>query len=547
MKWTLRRRIAAVMLAGAAAAVLIAGLLRRGGGSRPDLATAIAAHEAAEASLEHSQLGDADRHSRRALGLLEQLARYSNDRRIRFQYAAALETQALIQSAAGQPDHAVAFFRKAIAVWAKLLADDQRVGEVRWRLARCLSRQAPVLTNASRWEEAEQALERGSIACRTRIADAPSDRRVDRELSRIRNQLGLLFLHTGRWREALEMLESAVREQRELIEASAQRAADEELLIELLDNLARTYAANGQPELSLRKIGEARELAERLTGEQPSTARYRDILATLLEREAAEIGRDPHKAALARGLLEQAVAIRESLALASPDEPAISAKLAETCGMLAESYADTREFARAEEFQRKELSCQSRLHREHPGVMQYRFGHGRALHNLADLLRRCGKAPEALPLSRQAAPFLESVYRQNVLDEDHRRAASNAYWLLCTLELDTKDHRAAAKAVSSYQSIEPRGFEEPHESATFWSRCARLCREEMGSSPAENKGLARSYSDRALEALAQAVRFGFRDLNELTHSHLFDSVREHPDFARLVEQVKAIDEALVRG
>ncbi len=104
--------------------------------------------------------------------------------------------------------------------------------------------------------------------------------------------------------------------------------------------------------------------------------------------------------------------------------------------------------------------------------MAFQFGRGRALHNLAELLRQRGRAAEALSLSREAAPLLAAVYRENVLDETRRRAASNAYWRLCTLELDQKDHRAAAEAVSALQAIEPRGFDEAHDSAGFLCRCS---------------------------------------------------------------------------
>ena len=119
-----------------------------------------------------------------------------------------------------------------------------------------------------------------------------------------------------------------------------------------------------------------------------------------------------------------------------------------------------------------------RLRQEHPGVMAYRFGRGRHLITSRSCCPGAEKrAEEALPLACEAAPLLRAVYREDVLDAVHRRAASYAYWTLCTLELDRKDHRAAAMAV--ILSVDRRHrFEAPHESAGFLCRCIVLCRDD---------------------------------------------------------------------
>jgi hypothetical protein len=203
--------------------------------------------------------------------------------------------------------------------------------------------------------------------------------------------------------------------------------------------------------------------------------------------------------------------------------------------------------AKAEEFDRKELLFQSKLQQEHPRVIAFRFGRGRALHNLADELRQRGRSAEALELAREAAPLLASVHREKVLDQEHRRAASFAYWNLCTLELDRKDLQAAAQAINQYQTIEPRGYEEPHESAGFLCRCIILCRDDPKLPAAEKESLARSCADRAIGALETAVQSGFRNLNELKTSHVYDPLRGRADFADVLQKVEAFNEAMRGG
>ncbi len=545
--WIGRHKIATLVPATIAALVVVAWLVHGHAGSPERLATAVAALRSAETCLERSQLDDADRHCERAIEILGGLARNSGNSQVRFEQAAALETMALIQSASGRPDQADVFYRKAFPLWARVLGDNPSDSTVRWRLARCLARRASLLSDAGRWLEAENALERADLVCRTRVKGAVADERVDRERVLIKNQLGLLFLHTDRPALALENFEGAVAAENELIRTSSTAAADQELLISLLCNQASTYSATKQRAAALGKLGEARALAERLTAENPSIGRLKDLLATIFEREAAATGALAGNVAQAREWLVRACAIRRSLVAGAPEQPDYVEKLAASCGALAENHLATGSNARAEEFEREELVLRSKLHQEHPGVVAYRSGLGRALHNLAELLRQSGRAAEALSLSRQAAPLLAAVHRENLLDETHRRAASNAYWSLCTLELDQKDHRAAAEAVAALQAIEPRGFEEAHESAGFLCRCVALCRDDHGSPPAEMDKLARSYADRAIAALETAVRYGFRDLNELLNSRVYDPLRSHPDFARVMQRVAAIDEALKQG
>ena len=453
----------------------------------------------------------------------------------------------MIRSRADQPDEADTFYHKAIDLWARLLGDDQKNVELRWRLARCLARRAPLLSDGGRWEEAEYALKRGTIVCRTRIPGAPFDRRVSVELVSITNQLGSLFRRTGRTGLALSTFETAVQAARELIAKPASTQEDHEHLISSLVNQARTYEALGQGDKALRLYKEARELAERLVAASGASARYRDLAATLLEAESNELKAGSRKAAEARNLLERAIAIREPFADGSPVELNYLDRLAQTCGALADSYFDAHSYEKAEAYQREALSYRLRLADERPEVLAYQYGRGQALHNLAELLRQLGRTAEALPLEREAAPLLARIHRENVLDVDHRRAASYAYWALCTLELDRKDNAAAAQAVSAYLSIEPNGYEEAHDAAGFLCRCIVVCRDSHDLPAADKERLASGYSDRAISAIQSAVREGFRDLNELTTSRVYEPIRGRPEFSRLVRKVEAIVDAVKEG
>jgi hypothetical protein len=130
-----------------------------------------------------------------------------------------------------------------------------------------------------------------------------------------------------------------------------------------------------------------------------------------------------------------------------------------------------------------------------------------------------------------------------VRDAGHRTAVSYAYWTLCALELDRGDYCAAGQAVGEYLRIEPNGFEEALESARFLCRCVRLSLADGSLGRAESESVARSYRDRAMEALLAAVRCGFRDANDLKKSRAYESLRGRDDFERLVREVEALASA----
>jgi hypothetical protein len=254
------------------------------------------------------------------------------------------------------------------------------------------------------------------------------------------------------------------------------------------------------------------------------------------------IRRNPARAAEARQILDRAIALQEQLVAMAVSVPDYLSKLATMCDSLANLLRSQKEFDAAETLYRRELSYQSRLTAEHPQVVAYRYGHGQALHNLADLLRERRRPAEGLPLERKAVQELERLYRSNVRNPEFRLALSYAYWTLCAILLDGKDHRAASAAVAEYLRIEPNGYEESFESTEFLCRCAELCRSDQSIAAPEREALTRTYSDRAMDALRTAVRNGFQDLNHLKTSPSYEPIRPREDFRRLVREVEATTE-----
>jgi hypothetical protein len=224
----------------------------------------------------------------------------------------------------------------------------------------------------------------------------------------------------------------------------------------------------------------------------------------------------------------------------APGVPNFRSKLAQMYDSFGIFLRARNALGEAETVFRKELALQSRLALEQPQVVDYRFGHGQVLHNLGDLLRERGHPAEGLPLEREAVRQLEGLYRPNVKNPHYRVAYSYACWTLASMLVDLKDHRAAALAVAEYLGIEPNGFEESFESVGFLCRCAELCRNDPGAPEKERAALARTYADRAMDALRTAVKNGFRDSKVLQTAAAYEPLRSRDDFRQAVREIEAL-------
>jgi tetratricopeptide (TPR) repeat protein len=533
--------------AGLAAAIIVALTLglawfsRRHGRDDPEAfyREASRARQAAQIEVGFNRDREAEQYLRNALAALNRLADHSPTARpFRRERAAVLELLAQIRAASEIPREAVPFYREAIDIYSKLLAEDPISAEDRWPLARCLNRLGVLLRGAGRWDEAESTFMRGRLLCEKVPDGLRSDTHVVRERVHMLEQQGSLFLESGRLPESLDCYTIAVAAQKSLIDSELSSETDRERLVVLLIDLAKVYTASRQRTGAEAALSEARDIGFRLVRDFPATVRYLDLVATALDNLAETIKTDASRRTQAIAPFERAIAIQERLVAEAPSSRANLAKLAATCDRLACLWRELGSHDQAETYYRRALAIQSRLARERPDERSILFANGRALHNLADLLRNRGRSAEALELERAAVERLGLLYRGNVTDPDYRRAFSYASWGLCDLLLASNDVRAASDAIAEYQTIERNGYEELLESARFLCKREDRGQQDQAVSTSPRDALAKSYADRAMIALEQAVRYGFRDLEDLRTSSIYHPLRNRDDFVSLLRGIE---------
>jgi tetratricopeptide (TPR) repeat protein len=493
----------------------------------------------ADRLVQQQQMEPAELSCRQSLAALDRLlAERPKTRGYRRERAIVLDILGQSLAAQDRPDEADEAYKEEISLWANLIAEQPSSVSDRCRMAEGLNRAAALLREDGRWEEAESDLNRGRRLCQSVPDRIAGDVELQRHRVTFLATLASLFGDMGRRSAALDHHGQAVLAQKGIAGAPSGTREDRERLISLLLEFGRLLRDARVPADAERALIEARELSERLVTEDPGSARYGKLAAEVLYHLGELVRFDPTRYPEARELFQRALVMQERLVSQSPSDLDHLAALAATCGSLASLERDAKAFDAAESFYRKEISLRSRLERDQPRSLAIRFAHGRALHELADLLRERSQARDALPLEREAVQQLDRVYRQNVRDPNYRRAISSAFWELCAVELDCKDHRAAAKTVEDYLRIEPNGYEEALESARFLCRCERLCRADPSLAAPERDALARSYADRAASALRCAVDGGFRDSSDLLTSPAYDPLRGRDDFKDLVREVQ---------
>jgi serine/threonine-protein kinase len=508
------------------------------------LEVARAARRAARLQVQLNRLDEAEQTCRQALLILDKLIVQSpRDASVRRERAAILDTLGLGLESEDRLDEAESAYRQSIELRALLVMEYPDDAEDRWRMAVCFDHLGTLLRRCGRWDEAEHFFARGRQLCGAGSPKMPADVRIRQQLVAILNHLGLLLLDRGRRAEALENYSEAVKAQKDLVRASSGSSDSRELLTVLLLNQANAFMANGQLVDAEARLGEARDVVEKLRADFPAIGRYQDLNASVLHNLANAVKTDSARIDQALDLLKRALVIQEGLVAAVPSVPAYLSNLGTMCDGLASLFRTRNRLDEAEALYRKTLATQARLDREHTEVVNYRFAHGQSLHNLADFLRERHRPAEALPFERQAIGVLERLYQSNIRNPDYRLAISYAYWTLCAVHIDRKDHRAAAESVAAYQRIEPNEYEEAFESIGFLCRCVQLSRNDPSLAAAQREALARAYSDRAIDALRAAVRYGFRDAKLLKTAPVYQPLRARDDFQRIVRDVEAMSRA----
>jgi hypothetical protein len=160
------------------------------------------------------------------------------------------------------------------------------------------------------------------------------------------------------------------------------------------------------------------------------------------------------------------------------------------------------------------------------------------LGNLAALLRARKEPGPARRLFEDALPYHEAALRANPRHPAYRAFLRNNLSEFCYVLLDLGDHAAAADAAGKLARAAVEPAEDAYNAACFLALCVPLAEKDGKLPEAGRQELARGYAGRAVEALRQAVRHGYRDVAQMKKDSDLDPLRRLDEFQKLLRELE---------
>jgi serine/threonine-protein kinase len=319
----------------------------------------------------------------------------------------------------------------------------------------------------------------------------------------------------------------------------------------LQEGLADAWEALGDIEYGLgpghrQRVLEAHQkavaLREALARAQPDNFSYQKKLATSYNRLAIGQGW-AGQPAQALESYQRSAAIRQELAREHPEDPTLQYGLGELFlnlgGLLQQTNRPQEALAmylRGQEFYR--VAC-AKL----PHVIEYGLDLGIAYQSAAEMYQRLGRNDERLAALQQAAEHLTAMARANpAVPVVHSRSFA-ALRLLAEVQRQqgrpTDAARSLRQARDAIDRLPGDGAENLYILACVHARYADVLGQAKAQPTAEEQAERRREVGLALEALRKAVAAGFQDVERIKNGKDLSSLRTLPDYQALVAGLEA--------
>jgi tetratricopeptide (TPR) repeat protein len=390
-----------------------------------------------------------------------------------------------------KPPEALKAFEASLEIWERLAAVFPAVADYQLEAAMCKLGQAEANARDGRLSAAVGAY-RNAFTLLGKLASELADQRAPMgralaSLAKGHQDLSILLRRSGRYKEAEPELREALVTRKRLAEAFPDQLPYRQELARNYLHLGEFLRQSGRPAEAEEPIRDALMLQKKLTEDFPAVPQNRQELA----RTYNDLGlllrltRRPAEAEVAYGA---ALALGQKLATEFPSVADYHNDLAGTMVNLALVLGFRKELRRAQEFLEAALPHHQAALKDKPNELKYR-----------------------------------EYFRNN------RRALSG-------VSLGLGDHAATADVAQQLCQNPFDPIQDPYFAAALLARCVAGAEQDHGLTDVKRRELARSYGDRAIAALRQAMRNGFKSTARLEKDAVFDSLRSRDDFKKLVAE-----------
>jgi tetratricopeptide (TPR) repeat protein len=450
------------------------------------------------------------------------IERRAGDPSLKAELAAAHARVGRIHAAIGSQGQAVESYRTAITILREVVRDQPTEASPRRELASALGNLGILQWKAGGISEALASL--GEARDLYEALTSVEDRRA---LAGVFGKIGNVQAATGRTAEALASFARA-EERFKALDSPADRAG----MANTYCNIGVLYQENEQPLEASAAYTMAVELQEALARDHPEVSSYRSDLANTCNN-LGTVRRQLGKPAEALSHYQRARELQEALVKAEPDVAAYRVELAMTMNNLGRLHQKTGRPAEALEYHTWARDLRRALVSANPNDLEARSLLGSSFNNLGLTYMDLGRPVEAVDALRHG------IEEQGLA---HARAPSVAQYKfyldlnhLDLAEILRKlDRPAEAAAEATRRSkLWP---DDPKQLYNFACELA-LCIPLAGRDPSLSTAERAEYSDRAMDALRQAVRVGWRNLAHMESDPDLAPLRSRADFQALCREL----------
>jgi serine/threonine-protein kinase len=370
-------------------------------------------------------------------------------------------------------------------------------------------------------------------AIRARLAhDHPDNPAWRHELATSETNTGIFLFETGRPAEAIRSLRLArdILEGLTVVQPEALEFQDS--LAHCSTTIGAAYRANGQPAEALDAFRRAHDVLARLTRDRPDDLDHlRDLAGTSHNIGIVQLGTAPTEALHA---FQEASGIQEKLVVENPAVVDYQSELGMTYSSLGILHLLAGHPDQALRPLEQSRDLRARVVRLVPDDLNSRSELGASLGNLGEALNRLGRYSEASAVFRQAIEQQRLAFEKAPQVAQYRRFLSN-----CDVGLGQaqralgRPSEAAATALERKQ-LWPGHPVELYNVACELALCVPLVGKGQADLTAAEQAQRRAFGDRAIEALRQAGRAGFKDHSTLKTDRDLDPLRLREDFRVLL-------------
>jgi serine/threonine protein kinase/tetratricopeptide (TPR) repeat protein len=437
----------------------------------------------------------------------------------------------------GRPTDAEAAYRAALAIRKHLAADFRADASDRQDWAKNHHDLGLLLADTGRPKEAEAAYRNAQAIQKRLAAEFPTVPIYRQELAISHATIGRLLTETSRPNEAEASYRRALAIQKQLAADFPTVPGYRQTLAGSYNNLGILFADTGRPKEAEAAYRDALAILKDLAADLPTVPAYRQGLAAShldLGNLLAAMSR-PREAESA---YRDARAIYQRLVADIPAVPDYRYELAFCHNNLGILLADTGRPQEAEAACRDALAIETKLAGDFPAIPDYQNQLAGTLVNLGNLSLG-GKAYAAARRTyEEALPHHRAALQANPRNSAYRQFFRGNCQGLAQALIALGDHRAAAGAATELLQAAVDPARDAYNGACFLALCVPLAGKDKELTEAKRTQMARTYADRAMAALRQAVRAGYKDAAHMKKDTDLDPLRNRADFRKLLSDLE---------